>query len=101
MSGSLYTKEDYLVMANERRWAFQKIAKELGKDHQITKMMGTLAWGRHEAEQGPQPTLHSAIREMSFLDGYCHCIRLWARDNDYNAMKIINDIYPRSWRKAK
>jgi hypothetical protein len=96
-----YTKDDYLAMANERRAAFRKIADKLGKDHVITKMMGSLAWGRHDAEQGPAPSLASAIREMAYLDGYFHCLKLYARDHEYNVLRLMNDIYPFGWKSVE
>lgn len=97
MSHVNYTKEDYNYMAIKRRNAFCKIAEALGKNHPITKMMGTLAWGRHNFEQGPQGNLRTAIREMSALDGMFTILNIWARDNDTKAQQIMLGIYSMSF----
>ena len=89
-----YSKEDYLFMAQRRVSAFREIARKLGKEHAITKMMGTLAWGRHKAETGPQPTLCSAVAMVAFLDGYFDALNVWARDNDSGAQRIMLENYP-------
>jgi len=99
MSRLAFTKDDYLYMADMRRHAFMEIAAKLGKEHAITKMMGGMAWSRSRAEQGPEPTLHSAIREMAFLDGYFDALNLWARDHDYGAQQTMLNIYPSNWTK--
>jgi hypothetical protein len=86
-------KEDYNRMAREKLWKFQQIAKALGKDHPITKMMGSRAWGRHNFEQGVEGTLHSAITESASLSGAFDVINTWAHDNDYNAQQTILKIW--------
>lgn len=95
-----YSRADYDYMAGARRRAFQRIAGKLGKDHPVTKMMGGLSHGRHRAEQGPDGNLRTAVREMSFLDGYFDCLNLWARDNDPAAQRIMIDEYPHGYEKA-
>ena len=87
------TKDEYNIMAREKTWKFQKIAKELGKDHPAVKIMGELAWGRHGAEQGPDGTLQTAIREAAFLDGFFDCLNHWAHIHDYNAQQIMLKIW--------
>jgi hypothetical protein len=96
-----YKKDDYNLMAHKRVYAFVSIARALGKDHAITKMMGSLAHGRHHFEQGPSGNLQTAVREMAALDGYFDCLNLWARDNDPKAQRVMNDLYPRSFESAK
>ena len=92
-----FTKDDYNYMANNKRYAFVKIAEKLGKDHPITKMMGSRAWGRHPYEQGMKHTLRGAIMDMAALDGAFDILNLWARDNDQLAQRIMLGIYPLSW----
>lgn len=95
----MYNKDDYNYMAAIRKNAFVKIANKLGKEHPITKMMGSLAWGRHNAEQGVEGNLHTAIREMAYLDGFYDCLNLWMRDNDRGTQHLIRDMYPRNYEK--
>jgi hypothetical protein len=95
-----YKKDDYNFMAHRRRMAFEQIAKALGKDHPITKMMGSRAWGRSSFEQGPQGNLQSAIREMAAYDGAFDIMNTWARDNDMAAQKKMSDIYPHRFETA-
>jgi len=96
-----YSKDDYVYMAWKRKHAFQKIADELGKEHPVTKMMGTLAWGRHAGEHGPDFGLREAIYEMAFLDGFFEVLNLWTRDNDGKAQRVMLEHYPRGYESAK
>ncbi len=89
-----FTKDQWNKIAHSRKIAFRRIAEKLGKDHSITKQMGSLAWGRHDCEQGPGGNLQTAIEEASFLHGYFRCLNTWARDNDREAQRIMLDIYP-------
>ena len=89
-----YTKKDFLWMASRRLDAFQQIAKRLGKDHPITKMMGSRAWGRHKDETGSQPDLRAAVLEVGSLDGAFDVLNLWARDNDPKAQRVMGELYP-------
>ena len=83
-------------MAHLRRRAFVIIAQKLGPEHQITRMMGSMSYGRNDAEQGPSGNLQSAIREMAFLDGCFHILNVWARDNDRSAQTVMK-VYPRGY----
>lgn len=82
-------KDDWNRLASQRRHALQQIASDLGKDHQITQMMGAMAWGKNNAEQGPEGTLQTAINEAAYLEGAFHILNLWARDNDFKAQNIL------------
>lgn len=95
-----YKREDYNHMANLRRVAFKAIADKLGPKHEITRMMGSLAWGRSNFEQGGDSNLQTAIREMSGLDGFFDAINHWARDHDSNAQRVMLDLYPRGFASA-
>ena len=88
MKREQWLKEGYL-----RQRALQKIAEKLGKGHPVTKMLGSLAWGRHNWETGPRATLQGAICLASAMDGVYHTINMWARDNDKKAQDIIIKIY--------
>jgi hypothetical protein len=98
LNSKMYKRADYDQAARLRKAAFVQIGKKLGKNHPITKMMGSLAWRRHNAEQGVDGNLRTAIREYSFLDGYFDALNLWARDNDTKAQRIMLDIFPRGMR---
>jgi hypothetical protein len=96
-----YKKEDWNHMARRRMIAFENIAKALGPKHEITKMMGARAWGRHNFEQGPDGTLQTAVRDMSSLDGAFDILNTWARDNDHKAQRIMLNLYPRGFESLK
>ncbi len=95
-----FKKQDYDKMAVNRKIALMDIANKLGLEHPITKMMGSLAWGRHNAEQGPETSLRTAVREMAYLDGAFNVLNLWARDNDRKAQRIMLDLYPSKWERV-
>jgi hypothetical protein len=82
-------KDEWNTLARRRKAALQNIARDLGKDHAITKMMGSMAWGRNGAEQGPEGTLQTAINEAAYLDGAFNILNLWARDNDRPAQRLM------------
>jgi hypothetical protein len=92
-----YSKEDYWFMASRRLQAFQQIAEKLGKDHPITKMMGSRAWARHNFEAGPDGGLRGEVRAMSALDGAFDVLNTWARDNDQAAQRIMLELHPRGF----
>jgi hypothetical protein len=95
-----YKKEDFNHMASLRRRAMVLIAQELGQEHNITKLMGSMSYGRNDAEQGPGENLKTAIREMAFLDG-CFCVlNTWAAINDKAAQSKMLKIYPRGYTKV-
>ena len=87
------TKAEWQTLAWERRKWLQDIAKALGKEHPVTKMMGSLAWGRHNWESGPTPTLQSAIQEAAAVGGVFYILNLWARDNNMEAQRRMLDIW--------
>ena len=86
-------KENWILEGQCRIYALQAIAKKLGKEHPVTKMLGSLAWGRHEWEYGSRANLQAAIILASAMDGVYHTINLWARDNDKKAQNIIITTY--------
>jgi len=88
-------KADWSIRANEYEGLFRDLARALGypkrrngfgrptqEDHMAVQMMGTLAYGRHEAETGPQPTKESEIARSEWLRGYWSALKGWARVND-------------------
>ena len=89
-------KAEWIAKGNNRERALQQIATHLGKGHTVTKMLGPLAWGRHNWETGPNRTLENSIVLAAALDGVFHTINMWARDNDTVAQRSIIDIYRRS-----
>jgi hypothetical protein len=92
-----FTTKDYARMAHERKYALSQICETLGEAHPITKMLGSLAWGRSEFETGAEPTLRKNIREMSAYDGMFNVLNRWARDNDTYAQRTIIRLYPQTW----
>lgn len=89
-------KAYWLRLGNKREHAFKEIAKDLGKKHPITQMMGTLAWGRHEWELGVKATLADVIARASALDGYFHALNLWARDHSPEAQRMMINVWYRN-----
>ncbi len=92
-----FTKAQYEHNYYQRLYAFKKIADALGKEHAITKMMGQLAWSRHDHEPGIQPTKDSYVFATGVLTGAFDTLNRWARENDYSAQRKMLDIWPRSW----
>ena len=84
------TKADYLVLASRRKRALMAVAEFLGKDHKLSQMMGSMAWGRSEAEQtGSGTTLQTAVAEWAFLGGAYEVLNTWARDNDIKGQIVL------------
>ncbi len=97
-----YKTEDYDWMAMKRRLAFQFIARKLGENHKITKMMGGLSHGRNDKEGNIEGhNLRSAVEEKGYLDGCFHILNLWARDNDRKAQKVLHEFYPSGYEQHK
>lgn len=86
-------KEQWLALAEERRKRFTEIAKALGPEHPVTKMMGTLAWGRNTWESGPRDTTQEIIQEAAFLAGCFHILNMWVRDHDTEAQDTMMKIW--------
>lgn len=90
-----YSAKDYAYTARIRVRAFTLIADKLGKNHEITKMMGSLSYGRHRWERGPdRQGLRDCATEFGFLCGFFDCLSLWARDHDPNAQRIMLELMP-------
>jgi hypothetical protein len=90
---SNYTKKEWEKVIHRRKCALQKVAERLGKEHPLTQMMGAMAWGRNEAEPGPNHTLRKAIYEAAFLEGSYSVLNTWARDNDVPAQNVLIKIW--------
>lgn len=86
-------KAEWLALSSRRIRKFQEIARELGTEHPITHMMGSLAWGRHQWEQGPSETLQGSITQAAALDGAFSILNTWARDNAKVEQRLILDIW--------
>ncbi len=94
-------REDYELMCDRRRYAFKEIAKQLGKGHQITVLMGALAWGRNEYQRGPGRTAVNAHEEFGYLEGCFHILNIWARDNDEKGQRVMLKHWPRGYESAR
>lgn len=92
-----YNKDHYDAMCDLRRYAFQNIAKALGKEHEITKLMGPLAWGRNDFEPKPDRKVADAHAEFGYLEGCFHILNIWARDNDVVAQMVMLKHWPRGY----
>ena len=95
MSYSHFTKNDYAHSLWMKVQGFQAIALALPKGHTVTKMMGTLAWGRNHFETSPDALKDHYVRAVGAMDGYFDCLNRWARDHDTIAQKTMLDLYPR------
>jgi hypothetical protein len=88
------TKGEVATLVRARLRSFQAIAEALGKEHTITKMMGNLAWGRHDAEWGPGGDhLRAVSYALGYLDGCFSILNMWARDNDHKAQGVMTKAY--------
>ena len=97
-----YKREDYAHMARLRCSGLAKIAQVLGKEHMVTKLMGSAAWGRSDFEHGPDTNLQTEIRWMAGQDGMVEILKSWCRCNgDDKTMRIINEHYPRGFTSFK
>lgn len=86
------------ILSSHRTQAFRKIAEVLGKNHPITKLMGPLAWGRHEFEGGPDDKgLRFEAMKLGYLIGRYDTLNTWARDNDQKGQRVMIDHWPTSW----
>lgn len=54
------------------RWAraLCEIAKKYGRESTIGRMLGSLAWGRHEGEPKPDEKVHDVVWGCGYLRGY-------------------------------
>jgi hypothetical protein len=88
-----FSKDDYARRSRAYLTAFQAVAKKLGKDDPMTQLMGGLAWGRHDAECGPdQDTLRARAVEYGFLYGCERMLVKWCNDNNRSdARKLLLD----------
>ncbi|MDP2663795.1 MAG: hypothetical protein Q8R28_24025 [Dehalococcoidia bacterium] len=87
----MVTKDEYIARVSRRERAFRQVAMGLGKEHELTRMMHTLAWGRHDWEWGPIVTKDNACFAAGALDGYWRALYLWAANHDRLAMQTMND----------
>jgi hypothetical protein len=88
------TKGEVTTLVRARLRSFQAIAEALGKEHTITKMMGSLAWGRHGAEWGPgSDHIRTVSYALGFLDGCFDILNKWASDNDHKAQRVMTTTY--------
>ena len=94
------TKDRWVSLGSQREIAFREIAETLGKEHTVTKMLGSLAWGRHDWEMGGgKPTLERAIIRAAALHGYFQAINQWARRHDLTAQDQILAIWDKHRRQ--
>lgn len=97
----MFTTADYNRLETALLRAAMNTAQKLGKAHPMTKMLGSLAWGRHGAEAGPSGSqLRPALHAVSFVEGYLACVILWARDADSGAQRVLLDEIGRERSKA-
>ena len=87
------TKRDYILRGSLYEDRFRQIAHVLGKEHTITKMLGPLAWGRHNWELGPHPLLPQVVLRAGALEGYFAAVNMWARAHDKIAQRQIIKIW--------
>jgi hypothetical protein len=103
------SKEYYQTRTNAYMRSFMELAGSLGypkvrttsglpseADHPVVRLMGSLAYGRHDAESGANTTKESAIVECSWLRGYwAACKRLAAQTDRtvFDVMRRMEDTW--------
>lgn len=98
-----WSKEEYAKAEHAYVSAFQDVAKKLGEDHQMVKLMGGLAWGRHEQQGGPDS---NNLRDRAVAYGYVHgCERMMVKwcnlVGDEGARRILIDAVAKAKRARK
>ena len=85
------SKEELMMRSRRFISGFAETASKLGKHHPLVKVMGSLAWGRHGAECGPDgDTIRGRAMEYGYLRGckdllvrYCNHV------NDDKARSVL------------
>ena len=101
MSG--WTKDQYANAEHAYMVALQDVAKQLGEDHPVTKLMGGFAWGRHEKQGGPDS---NNLRDRAVAYGYvvgCErmLIKFCNHIGDTDARRVINEAVAAAKRQRK
>ena len=64
-------------------------AKTLGKDHPLTKLMGSMAWGRSGFEMGPDAHTESYIRFAAGHEAMWGVYVSWCNIYDQEASDVL------------
>ncbi len=86
-------KVEYQSRINAYTSAFTEVARSLGTDHAMTKIMGGLAWGRYDPEGGPdQQGVKALAVRYGFLLGCERMLVSWCNANgEYGARCLLLD----------
>ena len=85
-----WKKAEYDARARAYVRAFRRVASELGDSHPLVALMGSLAWGRYEAEGGPdQDTLRDAAVRYGFLWGVERLLVCWCNQNGHDDARNV------------
>ena len=87
------SKKEWMNIGYRREGRFRRIAEALGDKHPITKMMGTLVWGRHSWEPGLSEPKEALIVKAAALDACFSILNTWALHHDPTAQRIILNIW--------
>lgn len=75
------TKDQYVQRCNAYVGAFRTLASSLSSDDPMVPFLGSLAWGRYDAEFF-EPSLKSAAVAYGFLWGCERMVVSWCNVND-------------------
>lgn len=88
-------KDDLICRRAAWDSALNSIARELGKDHWITKGMGTVAWGRYDGEPTPTDSVGNVAMGWGFLRGVRYALLQVARDQSLPDERVLATIHKR------
>lgn len=98
-----WSKDEYARAEHAYMSAFQNVAAKLGEDHPMVKLMGGLAWGRHEKQGGPDS---NNLRDRAVAYGYvAGCERMlvkWCNlVGESDARRTLTDAVAKAKRERK
>ena len=85
------------VFQRRRQWALalEEIAREVGKDSQLYKILGTMAWSRYDGEPTAPDSKDNAIFGLGFLQGARYVALNVARLYDLEGEPSLAGIHER------
>mgnify|MGYP001586936065 CR=1 FL=1 len=88
-------KERAFRERNEWRQALEQIAKEVGNDHALYKILGSVAWGRFDGEPTATDSKDNAVFGLGFLQGVRYVALEAARLYNLKGERSLANIHER------